>query len=92
MNAARTSETSVYSNETSRRYIPEGSHLVIDVRIDVVRVRLWTAATNERFVLSSGDMWAWRATVEWYWQGKPAVRGLSHGTAFFVDKDRSWLL
>jgi hypothetical protein len=26
MEAVRTSETSVYSNETARRYIPEGSH------------------------------------------------------------------
>jgi len=28
MEAVRTSETSVYSNETTRRYIPEGSHLL----------------------------------------------------------------
>jgi hypothetical protein len=27
MEAVRTSETSAYSNETTRRYIPEGSHL-----------------------------------------------------------------
>jgi len=27
MEAVRTSETSVYSNETARRYIPESSHL-----------------------------------------------------------------
>jgi hypothetical protein len=27
MEAVRTSETSVYSNEITRRYIPEGSHL-----------------------------------------------------------------
>jgi hypothetical protein len=27
MEAVRTSETSVYSNETTRRYIPEGSNL-----------------------------------------------------------------
>jgi hypothetical protein len=29
MEAVRTSETSVYSNETARRYIPEGSNLHI---------------------------------------------------------------
>jgi hypothetical protein len=29
MEAAHTSETSVYFNETTRRYIPEGSHLVM---------------------------------------------------------------
>jgi hypothetical protein len=29
MEAVRTSETSVYSNETTRRYIPEDSHLLI---------------------------------------------------------------
>jgi hypothetical protein len=29
MEAVRTSETSVYSNETTRRYVPEGSHLNI---------------------------------------------------------------
>jgi hypothetical protein len=27
MQSARTSETSVYFNETTRRYMPEGSHL-----------------------------------------------------------------
>jgi hypothetical protein len=29
MEAVRTCETSVYSNKTTRRYIPEGSHLHI---------------------------------------------------------------
>jgi hypothetical protein len=32
MEAVRTSETSVYSNQTTRRYIPEGSNLYIRSR------------------------------------------------------------
>jgi hypothetical protein len=32
MEAVRTSETSVYSNETTRRYIPEGSNLHIQAK------------------------------------------------------------
>jgi hypothetical protein len=35
MDAVRTSETSVYSNETTRRCIPEGSSLVL---------RIWTVS------------------------------------------------
>jgi hypothetical protein len=31
MEAVRTSETSVYSNETTRRYIPEGSSLQLSM-------------------------------------------------------------
>jgi hypothetical protein len=31
MEAVRTSETSVYSNEITLRYIPEGSHLIIQI-------------------------------------------------------------
>jgi hypothetical protein len=31
---------------------------------------LWTAATIEPIVHPSGDILAWRAMVEWYWQGK----------------------
>jgi hypothetical protein len=34
MEAVRTSETSVYSNDTTRRYIPEGSRLHVRRRED----------------------------------------------------------
>jgi hypothetical protein len=32
---------------------------------------LWTAASNGRLVHPPRDMCEWRATAEWYWQGKP---------------------
>jgi hypothetical protein len=31
---------------------------------------LWTAATNGPVFHLPDDIWVWRATVEWYWQGK----------------------
>jgi hypothetical protein len=31
---------------------------------------LWTAATNRTIDHPPGDIWAWRAMVELYWQGK----------------------
>jgi hypothetical protein len=40
------------------------------VHVDGVRPRLWTEVTNGPIVHPPGDIWAWRATVEWYWQGK----------------------
>jgi hypothetical protein len=41
------------------------------VYVDVVRLCLWTAASNG-FVYPPYDRptWEWRATVEWCWQGK----------------------
>jgi hypothetical protein len=41
------------------------------VHIEGTRRCLWTAATNEPIAHSRDYMWAWRTTVEWYWQGKP---------------------
>jgi hypothetical protein len=35
--------------------------------------RLWTAATNGHIV--HPQIWVWRGTVEWYWQGKPKDLG-----------------
>jgi hypothetical protein len=35
-----------------------------------VRLCLWTAATYVPTSHSPYDIWAWRATVGWYWQGK----------------------
>jgi hypothetical protein len=39
------------------------------INIDGV-ARLETASTNRPIVHPPGDMWVWRATAEWYWQGK----------------------
>jgi hypothetical protein len=38
------------------------------VQVDVVRLCLWTAATNGPTIHPPDDIWVWRATVEWYWQ------------------------
>jgi hypothetical protein len=38
--------------------------------VDGVRLHLWTAATNRPTVHPPGNIWVWRAMVEWYWQGK----------------------
>jgi hypothetical protein len=40
------------------------------VYVDVVKRRFLTAATNRPVVYPPWDIWVWRATVEWYWQGK----------------------
>jgi len=42
---------------------------------DGVRLCLWTAATNGPTVHPPGDMWVWRAMVEWYWQEKTEELG-----------------
>jgi hypothetical protein len=75
LEAIRISETSAYFTETTHCYIPEGNISLPEdsscfVRVGGVRLRLWTAATNRPVVHPPGDIWAWRATVEWYWQGK----------------------
>jgi hypothetical protein len=39
------------------------------------RLFLWTATTNGPIVHRPGNVWEWRATVEWYWQGKAEELG-----------------
>jgi hypothetical protein len=36
MKAVRTSETSVYFNETARRYIQQGCHFIFDIKAKAV--------------------------------------------------------
>jgi hypothetical protein len=40
-----------------------------------VRLRLWTATTNGPMANPLDDIWAWKATVEWYWQGESKELG-----------------
>jgi hypothetical protein len=40
------------------------------VHIYGVRFFLWIAATNGPIVHPLGDIWVWRAKVEWYWRKK----------------------
>jgi hypothetical protein len=49
----RTSEMSVYSNETTRRYIPEGSHLHTSRRQNMkpgIVISLFNTAPDERII------------------------------------------
>jgi hypothetical protein len=39
------------------------------IHVDGMKLSLWTAATRGSFVHPQGDIWVWRAMVEWYWQG-----------------------
>jgi hypothetical protein len=51
-------------------------HIILShVHVDGVRLRLWTAATS-RPVVYPPLIWVWRATVEWYWQGRTEKVGV----------------
>jgi hypothetical protein len=54
MEAVRTSETSVYSNETTRRYIPEGSKLRIrcgeNLKSHMYEQLLWIYVSLEKAI------------------------------------------
>jgi hypothetical protein len=41
-----------------------------DDHVDVLRIRLWTAATNGHIVHPRGDILAWRSVAQWYRQRK----------------------
>jgi hypothetical protein len=62
------------TEESSRPTLKEGTgqiiNIVVVVHVDGVRPCLWTVATSGLTVHPPGDIWVWRATVEWYWQGK----------------------
>jgi hypothetical protein len=47
-----------------------GPKNVFVAHVDGVRWCPWTAATNRPIVHPPDEIWAWRAMVEWYWQGK----------------------
>jgi hypothetical protein len=49
---------------------PNNQPVIDDDDVDGARLRLWTAATSWSIVHPPGDVWAWRATVEWYRQGE----------------------
>jgi hypothetical protein len=53
-------------------------HFVVIVHVDRVRLYLWTAAINGPILYPPGDIWVWRATVEWYWRGKTEELGEKH--------------
>jgi hypothetical protein len=45
------------------------------VHVNGVRLCPWTAASNGAIVHPLDDIWAWKATVEWHWQGKAEELG-----------------
>jgi hypothetical protein len=49
----------------------KGFVFVVVVHIDGVRLFLWTVAINRPIFHPPDDIWVWRATVKWYWQGEP---------------------
>jgi hypothetical protein len=60
---------------------------VLDVvHVDGVRLCLWTSATNSPTVHYAGDIWAWRAMVEWYCQGETEEPGEVSQWHFFHHK------
>jgi hypothetical protein len=74
MEAVHTSETSVYFNETTRRYIPEGSYLkkyssnyfqICEMLFVLFMSMDWDDVPEVR-----SSPWEWRGTVEWYWRGE----------------------
>jgi hypothetical protein len=50
MEALRTSETSVYFNKTSRRYIPEGCHIYKNFAL-VSNLLLWKKLKVSRYTM-----------------------------------------
>jgi hypothetical protein len=44
--------------------------IIIIIKVDGMRLRLWTAATNGPIINSPGDTWAWSTMVEWHRQGR----------------------
>jgi hypothetical protein len=59
---------------------------------DGVRLRLWTATTNGHIVHLSDDVWVWRTTVEWYWQGKTEkIRRKTFPSATLSATNSAWI-
>jgi hypothetical protein len=55
-----------------------------------VRLCLWTEVTNVPIVNPPDDIWVWKATVEWYWQGKPMNSGGNCLSATLTTKSPTW--
>jgi hypothetical protein len=48
---------------------------IVVVNVDGMRLQLWTVATNWRVVHPPDNIWSWRATAKWHWQGKTKELG-----------------
>jgi hypothetical protein len=59
--------------------------IVVVVLVDVVRLRLWTAATNRPVVHPPDNIWQWSLTVEWHWQEKTENSGKNLPQCQFVN-------
>jgi hypothetical protein len=58
----------VYHRPAGADIIPWAHRVVVNA--DGVWLCLWTAATNGPIAHPRDDIWVFRVTVEWYWQGK----------------------
>jgi len=79
METVRTSETSV-DNHFTRQYNPEDSSKHKNSQSLEELLSCCSCRWGETVSLNCGhhppgDIWVWRATVEWYWQGKTEELG-----------------
>jgi hypothetical protein len=57
---------------------------ILVVHVDKARLYLSNAANRRPIVHPPRDMRVWRATVEWYWQGKTKNSGRCLSQCYFV--------
>jgi hypothetical protein len=65
----RKSDKSCYSLENRESFVRTRYH------VDGLRLCLWTVTTSGPIIRYQDDIWVWRATVEWYWQGNTEELG-----------------
>jgi hypothetical protein len=64
-----------------------------DVHVNGVKLYLWNAAINGPIIHPPGDIWAWGAMVEWYWQRKTEELGKKLSQCHFVHhKSRRYIV
>jgi hypothetical protein len=66
--------------------------VTVPLQVDSVELRLWTVITNGPIVHPPRDKREWKATVEWYWQGKNKELGeKSVPSALLCTTNPTWI-